>query len=64
MAWLSVNKVGVEFISKYQPKRLSTTWVFLEKDADGLSIRRGSIKKLIGKDLTWDDPPFNYTWDE
>lgn len=52
MAWLSVNKVGVEFISKYQPKRLSTTWVFLEKDADGLSIRRGSIKKLIGKDLT------------
>ena len=64
MAYLCVNKDGQELICKNNPKRCNSDW----EDDDylgmgehyvwyDLNLPKGSIEKLIGKTLTWEDEP-------
>ena len=51
MAWIAVNKIGKELISRTEPFRVGDYWI-------GYSIfhlPKGSIKKLIGRELTSED---------
>jgi hypothetical protein len=53
MAWVVVDKIGEELISGSEPFRVGDYWI-------GYSIfhlPKGSIKKLIGRDLSYDDEP-------
>ena len=59
MAWVAVTKQGREFISMCKPIRVMDEdnyygWkdTFVE-----VSLYSGSIKKLIGRELTWEDSP-------
>lgn len=59
MAWVAVTKHGREFISMSKPIRVTDEddyygWkdTFVE-----ISLYSGSIKKLIGRELSWDDSP-------
>ena len=70
MAWVAVDKSTVECIFGNKPKRKVGHWedidyivhfvygkeVACEIDT-GLVLPKGSIKKLIGRDLTWEDEP-------
>lgn len=66
MAWLAVDKNGGELIFRFEPERKLDTdymarsywgWYDLGIDDWGLELPKGSIKKLIGRELTWDDDP-------
>ena len=53
MAWVAVDKIGEELISRTEPFRVGDYWI-------GYSIfhlPKGSIKKLIGRDLSFFDKP-------
>lgn len=53
MAWVAVDKIGEELISRTEPFRVGDYWI-------GYSIvhlPKGSIKKLIERDLSYDDEP-------
>lgn len=59
MAWVAVTKRGREFISICKPIRVTDEdnyfgWkdTFFE-----ISLPHGSIKKLIGRELSWNDEP-------
>lgn len=69
MAWVACGMYGEEFIFDYKPYR---TCVYTSNDekinhwrgfAEGRYIDepkelpKGSIKKLIGRELTWDNEP-------
>lgn len=51
MAWLAVTTDGEEYIFAIRQVPL---WLDLKK---GIKLPKGSIKKLIGKELTWNDEP-------
>ena len=58
MAWVAINKNGTEYIFRNKPERLSVNWqnlvyVFYTD----IRLPKGSIKKFIGRDLTWQDEP-------
>ena len=57
MAWLAVdNKTYTECVFQCKPERASNFWY----DAAGgscIELPKGSIKKLIGRYLTWEDDP-------
>lgn len=64
MAWVAVHKNGEESIFECEPKRTRTNnyWVDEQFFGEGyydsdISLPKGSIKKLIGRDLTWEDEP-------
>jgi len=63
MAWVAVNKDGSENIFISKPNRSVAYWHdFISPNRTTLFNRmvilpKGSIKKLIGKDLTWEDNP-------
>ena len=53
MAWVAVDKIGEKLISRTEPFRVGDYWI-------GYSIfylPKGSIKKLIGRELSWSDEP-------
>ena len=53
MAWVEVDKIGEELISRTEPFRVGDYWI-------GYSIfqlPKGSIKKLIGRELSFSDEP-------
>ena len=56
MVWLAVDKDGTEVIYEEIPVRLINVWrprlelAFIE-------LPKGSIAKLIGRELTWEDEP-------
>lgn len=54
MAWLAVDKNGDEYIYSERPQR--EDGYFIEED--NIFLPKGSIEKLIGKQLTWEDEPF------
>ena len=69
MAWVAVDRYGEECVFRTRPKRninnVSGKWGFFYLARDGgylvnwgVDLPKGSIKKLIGKELTWDDEPF------
>jgi hypothetical protein len=69
MGWLAVDKDGTESIFITKPIRNNTLYVDLEhtKYAEiwntddyediGIELPKGSIEKLIGRKLTWEDEP-------
>lgn len=54
MAWVAVDKNGDEYIFECNPHRDEDEWY---ETCDFLELPKGSIKKLIGRDLTWSDNP-------
>ena len=55
MAWLSVDADGTETISIYEMFRRSSVDAWDVKDP--IYLPEGSIEKLIGKKLSWEDEP-------
>lgn len=62
MAWVAVDKNGEESIFECKPNRINNYWVdeqFLGEgyyDTD-ISLPKGTIKKLIGRNLDFSDEP-------
>ena len=63
MAWVAVHKNGEEGIYLFKPNRFNSYWYDecvkengTEYDSE-IPLPKGSIKKLIGRDLTWEDNP-------
>ena len=61
--WLAVDKSGAETISAYKPNYDGFEWddyQFLEEEgyvSTTIVLPTGSIKKLLGKELTLQDSP-------
>lgn len=56
MAWVAVDKDGHEFVFAGKPTRAISYWnanSFWEE----VELPQGSIKKLTGRTLTWEDEP-------
>lgn len=53
MAFVYYDKIGGEKISPEKPMRIADFWICKQM----LSLPKGSIEKLIGKKLTWEDEP-------
>ncbi len=62
MAWIAVNKDGEEKIFECKPERGITTmskihlWTY-NLGYDSVPLPKGTIKKLIGRDMVWEDEP-------
>ena len=57
MAWVAVDKDGTEWSFSEKPFRdKEDIWMVSDK-ADIKILVKGSIKKLIGHELTWKDDP-------
>lgn len=54
MAWVTVTYDGVEVISSERPTKLFRM-LFGKPKNRMIALPKGSIKKLIGRDLTWED---------
>lgn len=64
MAWLAVDKNGKEFVYNSKPIRYDE---YFDEDHFGegcvhVCLPQGSIKKLIGRELTWNDEPVKLEW--
>lgn len=70
MAWVAVTKYGAEQIFRNRSMKYRSFWVdfqeldiiskVLEKDFDedcSIEIPSGTIEKIIGRKLTWEDEP-------
>lgn len=66
MAWVAVDMSGAECIFDNKPERNNNQWddivysVYGEINYDidiGIVLPKGTIKKLIGRDLSWEDEP-------
>lgn len=66
MAWLTVDKSSIECIFDNEPVRIDGQWDDVDymvrgetnyDSSTGIILPKGTIKKLIGKDLTWKDEP-------
>lgn len=57
MAWLAVDSNGDELIFQFRPKKTETQYIPLYSYSMWLVLPKGSIKKLIGINLTWEDEP-------
>ena len=63
MAWVAVNKDGSESIFDVKPHRDDRFWFdefYINDDVrwdSEIELPKGSIKKLIGIDLDWNDEP-------
>lgn len=62
MAWVCVDKNGDEYIYADRPSRIGCCWndcVYINyvQFSTDIKLPKGSIKKLIGRDLTWKDEP-------
>lgn len=63
MAWLAVDKNGDEYVYSCKPIRETSSYWGKDCDKHGedigeaVKLPRGSIKKLIGRELTWEDEP-------
>lgn len=60
MAWVAVDEDGSEYIYDDKPERANGYWD-RQEDKEGYPIGgvvllpNGAIKKLIGRELTWND---------
>lgn len=70
MAWIAVDAYGDEYIFQNKPKRDGNWWIdSIYESFDGqrgvltyhhnsdIKLPKGSIKKLISRDLDWSDGP-------
>ena len=60
MAWVAVTKQGREFISMCKPIRVTDedNYYGWKDTFTEISLPKGSIKKLIGIDLSWSEEAF------
>ena len=58
MAWLAVDEDGEEYIYEHKPFRdeILMAWLNVE-ETNYIILPKGSIKKLIGRELTYEDEP-------
>lgn len=54
MAWLATDKDGAEWIYRTQPFKDETRF---KTNFECVELPKGSIKKLIGKELFWNNEP-------
>lgn len=55
MAWVSVDKNGDEYVWRDKPRRMGNSfWIHYQLIEQ---LPSGSIDKLIGRKLTWEDEP-------
>lgn len=64
MVYFFVDKDGTEGCSNELPNRMFSEWVGWE-NTDGVectitTLPKGTIEKIIGRVLTWDDEPYKY----
>ena len=61
MAWLAVDENGEEWVYEEKPVRGNTYFSVPSRDSwedsDYIELPKGSIKKLIGRELSWSDSP-------
>lgn len=58
MAWVAVENGGYEVIFDIKPTRNEYLHVWhVDIYNNAILVPKGSIKKLIGRELTWDDEP-------
>lgn len=58
MAWLCTDKDGMECIFEDKPHRFRNfVWAKSDNDTTWCPLPCGSIKKLIGYELTWENEP-------
>ena len=60
MSWVAVDKDGVENICSEWThfERVDEIWVSADRFGEPLmELPRGSVEKLIGRKLTWEDEP-------
>lgn len=57
MTWVAVDKDGSEWVYRGVPKRCENDVWFDTYWEENIELPKGSIKKLIGRDLTWEDEP-------
>ena len=56
MAWVAVDYNGIEGVYDSKPERYNDCF-WIQNWGDSVSLPKGSIKKLIGRDLNWKDNP-------
>lgn len=54
MAWVAVDADGMEYIYGSKPSRFAEYW---DNYCPSINLPKGSIKKLIGRELSWEDSP-------
>jgi hypothetical protein len=71
MAWLAVDENGNEYIYSSKPSRdysqsWNCCWAFeaWEDEESLVQLPKGTIKKLIGRELAWNDEPIELKEDE
>ena len=58
MTWVCVGFNGEERICQSKPTRYNDRyWMMNPICNDSVGLPKGSIKKLIGRELSWDDSP-------
>ncbi len=61
MAWVAVDKDGTEAIYSKKPLRSERIWLDRPHPStrvnDTMNLPSGSIERLIGRRLTWEDDP-------
>ena len=59
MAWLAIDKDGTEFIYDFKPVRPfnGNKWDIATDSSWYINLPKGTIEKIIGKNLTWEDEP-------
>lgn len=59
MSWVAVDAKGEEYVYSKNPfKALGCSfWSVSDWSESLVCLPKGSIKKLIGRDLTWEDEP-------
>lgn len=58
MAWLAVDKDGAEWIFETKPIRnVNVFYLFGDDSENLLELPNGTIEKIIGRKITWEDEP-------
>lgn len=58
MAWLCVEYSGEEMICQRKPTKYDERcWMMSPINNNSVQLPKGTIKRLIGKELTWNDEP-------
>ena len=57
MAWLAVDENGDENIFDIEPVRDWSKWDIATENSWWIELPKGTIKKIIGRKLTWKDNP-------
>lgn len=61
MAWLCVDDDGTECKSDIKPERSTSYYWLVPTGGVFENLEEGSIERLIGRELTWEDEPVEFT---